>query len=175
MAKSRKMLDKRMIRIQSQAYYEAMKKYNAENETEDVVKENNRESLGERILFGLNLFFWPWKINKKFRINKKIYDDILVLIITAIFTTSGGLLWGAGILTTLVSLVKLIQNSISFYTMLGFLGITTLMIGFGSVFIVAGNEFSKVTDSNKIYAYSASVLAVVSCIVAILSFLKHKI
>lgn len=45
------------------------------------------------------------------------------------------------------------------------------MIEVGSVFIVAGNEFSKVTDSNKIYAYSASILAVISCIVAIISLL----
>lgn len=45
-----------------------------------------------------------------------------------------------------------------------------------SIFILAGGAFEKETDSNKIYAYSASIIALVSCIVSILALLgcrKH--
>ena len=118
------------------------------------------------------MFFWPWKISKKFKVNDKIYDSILVLIITAIFIMIGGVLWLAGMLAMANSVIQLLQSATSFYAMMDTLGKTVIMMGFGSVFIIAGKEFSKVTDSNKIYAYSASVLAVVSCVVAILSYMK---
>lgn len=42
---------------------------------------------------------------------------------------------------------------------------------FGSIFILAAGVFEKETDSNKIYAYSASVIALVSCIVSIVALL----
>ncbi len=39
------------------------------------------------------------------------------------------------------------------------------------VILLAGGEFEKETDSNKIYAYSASIIALVSCIVSIIALL----
>lgn len=42
----------------------------------------------------------------------------------------------------------------------------------GSIFILAGNAFGKETNSEKIYAYSASILALVSCFVSILALVR---
>ena len=47
-----------------------------------------------------------------------------------------------------------------------------VLLPLGSIFILAGGEFEKETDNNKIYAYSASIIALVSCIVSIIALLK---
>lgn len=49
--------------------------------------------------------------------------------------------------------------------------IAFISILFGSTFVLAGGEFEKETDSNKIYAYSASIIALISCIVSIIAML----
>lgn len=41
----------------------------------------------------------------------------------------------------------------------------------GSTFVLAGEEFGKETDSNKIYAYSASIIALISSVVGIIAML----
>lgn len=47
-----------------------------------------------------------------------------------------------------------------------------LSLTLGSIFILAGSAFSKEIDSNKIYAYSASVIALISCMISIIALLK---
>ena len=49
-------------------------------------------------------------------------------------------------------------------TLIGILG---MMIG--SILLLGGKEFSKENDSNKIYAYSASIIALISCVVGIIA------
>lgn len=169
MAKIRKSSDKKMVKIYAEAYYQAMKRYNAEIEAKEKEKNHNDESVWDGILFGLNILLFPWKINKKFKINNKIYDSILVLIITMMFTISGTFLWVAGMYMVITTIVQVFQGDISTASMSTNFAMSTLLISTGSVLIISGNEFSKVTDSNKIYAYSASILAAVSCMLAIIS------
>lgn len=45
------------------------------------------------------------------------------------------------------------------------------LLVFGSIFVIAGKEFSREKDSEKIYAYFACVISVVSCIVSVLALL----
>lgn len=51
------------------------------------------------------------------------------------------------------------------------IAISFFLLALGSMFILAGGEFEKEIDSNKIYAYSASIIALVSCIVSIFALL----
>lgn len=39
----------------------------------------------------------------------------------------------------------------------------------GSILFLGGKEFSKENDSNKIYAYSACIIALISCVVGIIT------
>ena len=55
---------------------------------------------------------------------------------------------------------------------LGIIAISFVLMAMGSMFILAGGEFEKETDSNKIYAYSASIIALVSCIVSIIALME---
>lgn len=52
-----------------------------------------------------------------------------------------------------------------------FIGI--FLFFFGGIFIIAGDGFSKERDSNKIYAYSAGILALISCVVSIISLVQN--
>lgn len=52
------------------------------------------------------------------------------------------------------------------------LGVCFFLTIMGSIFILAGNAFGKETNSEKIYAYSASILALISCIVSILALMR---
>lgn len=49
-----------------------------------------------------------------------------------------------------------------------------MLLTFGSVFILAGDQFGKEKDSNKIYAYSSCMLAIAGCIIAIIQLFKSK-
>lgn len=57
-------------------------------------------------------------------------------------------------------------------TELIFIPIGFALLLWGSIFAIAGKEFAKEKDSNKIYAYSASVLALISCILSLIALLK---
>lgn len=141
----------------------------------EIQKDNSKEVTQEKwwinTLFMLNVLFFPWKINKRFTINNQIYDSILVLIVSLILVFSGAIIWLIGIGTIGYGIVLLCQGA-TVAILAGMLGIGFLIIMFGSFFTLAGNEFSKVSDSNRIYAYSASVIALVSCVIAIVSLIK---
>lgn len=177
MAIRRNLSDERMVHIQARAYYRAIKKYSEESKAkekqEEVIKRASY-SFVENILFVLNVFCFPWKIQKKFNVNNRIYDSILVLFVTAILVISGTLIWGTGLFSIIYTLMQLIKHAIDLKIFIISLAVGMLMMEFGSIFIIAGNEFSKVQDSNKIYAYSASILSLVSCIVAVISLMLVK-
>ena len=169
MAYKRKYVDKRMVRLQAEAYYQAMKRYDEEKEIQESKEENISKIARKDIGLISNVLLWPWKINEKYKINNRIYDSILVIIITTLFSTCGTLLWGGGCITFITAIFKKCIGEISVGIMIIDFVLSIGMIMFGSVFIVSGNEFSKVTDSNKIYAYSASILAAVSCVIALIA------
>lgn len=137
-------------------------------------KQEDKEKWYIKALFMLNVIFWPWKVHKRFSINNQIYDSILVLFVSLMFGLVGVILWLLGLFAIAIAIVGLIQGG----TIGGFIGIlcmSILIMMFGSMFTLAANEFSKVSDSNRIYAYSASVIALISCIIAVLSLIKEYI
>ena len=93
--------EERMIEIQAEAYYRAIKRI------KDGEKNNNINSVGdtykkkykwyEKILFILNIFLFPWITNKRFVLSDKIYDSVLVLVVSAIMQFLGTVAWLIGI------------------------------------------------------------------------------
>lgn len=159
-----------MIEIHAEAYYRAFKRLEEEKtDTSTPTKEEDRWYT--KLLIILNVMFFPWRINKKFSVRKRIYDSVLVISVSAILKFSGLLMWLAGIL----SLGKVIIELIAFKRLslnMATIAISFLMVVMGSLFTLAGKEFEKEDDSNKIYAYSASVIALVSCVVGIIAVFK---
>ena len=160
-----------MIEIQAEAYYRALKRIEDEKSKEDEQKPERRKyKWYEEVLFCINVFFWPWKISKRFSVSNKIYDSIPVMFVSGVLRFVGGFLWLAGLVGLGAEVYTLlISKIISNYLVTG--SISLVLLSLGSIFILVGGAFEKETDSNKIYAYSASIIALVSCIVSILALL----
>ncbi len=135
-------------------------------------KKMDKEKWYIKLLFILNVLCFPWKINKRFTINNQIYDGILVLFVSLVLGLVGAIVWFIGICTIVHDVVLLCQG-MAWDAFVGMLGIGVLLMMFGSLFTLAGDEFSKVSDSNRIYAYSASIIALISCVVTIVSLIRQ--
>ena len=120
------------------------------------------------MLFFLNVLFFPFKINKKFIIREDAYESILGGLVAIILNCIGVISWAIGIIAVII-IVCFLNLSESKLVCVGGIFCCLFFIMIGSLMIISANEFSKVTDSNKIYAYSASVLALLSGIVTIVS------
>lgn len=160
-----------MIEIQAEAYYRALKRIEDEKAKRDEQKPERRKyKWYEEVLFCINVFFWPWKISKRFSVSNKIYDSIPVMFVSGVLRLVGGFLWLAGLVGLGAEVYSLlISKIISNYLVT--CSISLVLLSLGSIFILAGGAFEKETDSNKIYAYSASIIALVSCIVSIIALL----
>lgn len=170
------MSQEHLIDIQAEAYYKAFKRIEQE-------KANSKEAMPEKIpdkkgkwyneiLFLLNVLFWPWRINKRFRLNNRICDSILLLFVSGALQLVGFFVWVFGITTFICEICQVIATGVADVFVTALLGILALFLG--STFILAGQEFSKENDSNKIYAYSACIIALISCVVGIISLIKMQ-
>lgn len=157
-----------MIEIQTEAYYRALKRIESEKKAQDDQKMKKKYRWYENVFFFLIVLFCPWKISAKFRISNHIYDNILVLFVSGILEFIGVLAWFFGIFYFGYNVYQLIVGKFDLSnlnsTLIGILG---MMIG--SILLLGGKEFSKENDSNKIYAYSASIIALISCVVGIIA------
>ena len=158
-----------LIDIYAEAYYKALKRIEnesrSENEPEHKVKDY------EWVQYFLNVLFFPWRIRKKFKLKDNIYDNMLTLIISLI-------MYGIGAVLQLISLVGVI----GIISGIGKLQVTALLwIGviviyclfFASVIIISAKQFSNEKDSNKIYAFSSIIIALISCIISTVTFVMQ--
>lgn len=114
---------------------------------------------------------FPWRIRKKFKLKDNIYDNMLTLIISLI-------MYGIGAVLQLISLVGVI----GIISGIGKLQVTALLwIGviviyclfLASVIIISAKQFSNEKDSNKIYAFSSIIIALISCIISTVTFVMQ--
>lgn len=162
--------EEKMTEIQAEAYYRALKKIEEENKKNEA-EEERKYKWYENIFLALNVIFMPWHINKKYKVSNRIYDGVLVLFVSGIMQLIGGGMWIIGILNLGCKIIYPLIKVKFAREMLDIAGITILLLVFGSVFVLAGSAFGKETDSNKIYAYSASVLVLVGCIISLITML----
>lgn len=161
-----------MIEIHAEAYYRALKRIENEKLKGGEKKlAKKKHTWYENVFFVLNVLFWPWKINKKFVINNRVYESVLVMFVSNILDVIGFFLWMIGILELLCVIYQILTIGIT-VKLLGVCGIIFFSLLFGSAFVLAGKEFEKETDSNTIYAYSASIIALISCVVGIIALIK---
>lgn len=161
-----------MIQIHAEAYYKALKRLEQEkSDSKESVTEKKKEKWHTKMFFVLNVLLCPRKISKRFTINKGIYDSILVLFVSLVLEGVGTLMRLFGFPFILFEIYKMMQNGISGTLLSGFcIGIYAIFLG--SLFVLASDAFNKEEDSSKIYAYSACIIALVSCIVSIITLLK---
>lgn len=161
-----------LMKIQEEAYYRAIKRI--EQEKEEKLIESNKQTVKKEkrkwqfnVLLFLNVLLCPWKINKKFNTNKSIHEYLLVAAVSGIMGFLGSLCWLFGGIVVIVGIKY--KNWI--VTIILFV-VGLLISFFGSAIIISGNTFENENDSNKIYAYSAAIFSLVSCIIAITALLN---
>lgn len=164
-----KLSGERMIEIHAEAYYRALKRLEQER---DKKEEKQKRKWNENVFLLLNILFCPWKISKSFKINKQIYDNILVVVVSEMLIIFGTLTWLLGSIKAACGIIGMVKGSFSNAIMNFSIGACSWILG--SMFILAGSEFEKESDSNKIYAYSACILALVSCVVSIIALLVNR-
>lgn len=153
----------KLIDVQEEAFYRAIKRIEQENEQSSIETENIKNPWYMEILSFINVILFPWNINKRFRIREDIYDSILVIFISLMLKGAGSIIWLLGIFN-FIAKIKLVENLISIVVLVSS---TIMILSIGSVFILSGREFEKEDDGNKIYAYSASIIALVGLLIAI--------
>lgn len=160
-----KISQEQWIMIHTEAYYRALKKIDEDNKYVEVTENDN---FSNDILFLLNVLFFPWKINKKYSISNRICDSLLVFIVSGILKGMGIILWLLGIIIISDDIYQIILNGISSNRIAVF-SMGLLILIFGSMFMLSSKEFEKETDSNKIYAYSGCIIAMISCLISVIA------
>lgn len=162
----------KIVEIQAEAYYRALKRIEDEK-----IKENEQDLTKKKykwyvnILFVINVLFCPWIINKRFAIRDRVYDDVLVLFVSGLLNIIGFGLWLVGMLVIIFKIYETVTIGIV-DNIFVVLCLAVLLILFGSIFMLAGKRFDKETDSNTIYAFSASIFALFSFVVGIIALMK---
>lgn len=161
-----------MIEIQAEAYYRALKRIEYEKaNAKESMREKKNSKWYNKLFFMLGVVIWPWKVRKQAAVNSEVYDSILVMFTSGALHIIGAVMWFFGIIASIFEMYKIITIGISSVFVVFFLlGLVSLFLG--DIFIMAGDEFSKEKDSNKIYAYSASIIALVSCGVGIIALFR---
>ena len=167
--------EQKLIHAIVEAYQIIDAKKKLDNEVDakrkDNKKEDDKEKWYMKVLFMLNVIFFPWRISKRFAINQQIYDGILVIFVYVILGLLGMIAWVTGLFAIVNGIILLCEGAM-FVQIIEMLGVGILLMMFGSFFTLAGREFSKVSDSNKIYAYSASIIALISCVITVIALVK---
>lgn len=162
-----------MIEIQTEAYYRAFKKIEREKTELKEPAEERKNKWYINILFVLNILLFPWKIHKRFDVNNQIYDSVLVFFVSGVLYIIGTFMWVLGIYTIISEIIEMIKVEIT-NTLMLLLSFGFLFHFLGVMFILAGVAFYRERDSSKIYAYSASIIALISCVVGIIALIKMK-
>ena len=152
--------EEKWICMQAEAYYRALK--NPESSVQLTRK--------EQILYIINFFFFPFKIFGKVKLKKEIYNLSIVFATSFIMELVGTAAWLGGLCGIPYLILK---GELPFDIAIIAMGI--LLIFIGSMLIIGVRSFEKEEDSNKIYAFTASFLALASLCVSIVTLLIEKI
>lgn len=157
-----------LIEIYEEAYYKALKRISEEKESK---KEIQKYKWYQEIWFVLNFIFFPWNINKRFKVKNNVYDNMIVLVISLILYFIGFVLWLAGI-GALIYLGRDIYNMNSVAACISDFSIMLYCLFFGGVMTVSARQFSEERDSNRIYAFSTIIMGMLSCAIGIIALFK---
>ena len=158
-----------LIDIYAKAYYKALKRIENESKSENEPKHKVKKyKKYEWVQYFLNVIFFPWRIRKKFKLKDNIYDDMLTLIISFIMCGIGGFLQ----LVSLGCVIGIARNigKLQVTTLLWIVVIVIYCLFFASIIIISAKQFSNEKDSNKIYAFSSIIIALISCIISTITF-----
>lgn len=170
--KNNSISQEQMIEIHAEAYYRALKRI--EHEKVDCVEEDmvQKQSKWYMTSFYINALLWPFWISKRFRLKNGICESLVVLLVSVVMKGVGCFVWIIGILTIIKGMAHIPSPGAVIYLVILFL-VGAALICYGSILALVGREFEKEKDSNKIYAFSSFVLALISCAIGVIACFKQ--
>lgn len=160
-----------LIEIQTEAYYRAIRRI--EDEKKDKEQEQKEQNTKPRLILAiallLNVVLFPFKISKKIPLKNNFADSVLAIVISGIFEIIGFILWLFPIAFFVMYLAGSIEINRTFINVIIIFGFCLLLTLFGGIFIQAGNEIMDERNENRLYAYTASFMAVMSVIITIIA------
>lgn len=156
-----------MIEIYSEAYYRAAKRLEAENNSkEEDNTAKTKAGVINKILYFANIIFFPFHIRKCFKGKGKYADSIIVVVLSWSFMVIGISLW----VGSWICIIRAIGSSDKSLSQKCYeISIYVLLIFFGAIFYQAEKEIFNEQDSYKLYAYTSSLMAIISVIIAIVA------
>lgn len=159
-----------IIEMQAEAYYRALKRVEEEKKREEqALYSKVKLKWYESILYFVNVLICPWRLVKRFSVKERTYDLWLVWAVSFALKVVGMFLWGAGFIATVYGVIRMIILRLYMERVgLCLIGVSAWL--FGSITILAGKTFEKEYDGNRIYAFSACVLAILSCVLSVVAW-----
>ena len=160
----------RLIDIQEEAYYRALKRIEEEKQKANIVTFETKEKSYPRWKRALNIAFFPIKISKKYTVSDKLYENVLSSIISTVVETLGLILWIIGMYIIVRCMLRIIR-AINIIGSMKEIVLAIPICFLAGTLVQAGRVFYKETDSNKIYAFSSNVIGIFGCIIAVAAIL----
>lgn len=110
----------------------------------------------------------PWLAYKYFNKNKRLYEDVIVAVITIFLEVIGSFGW-LGAIVGIISRVIMCFRKHELQP-LAPIGFFCIILVISVLLIIMGKRFSEEKDSEKIYSFATTIMAILSFMVAAGSF-----
>lgn len=177
MGKKYTLKEKELLKIEERAAYNALKQFEKElmeaarrkeKETQlEISREKEKEEKKDRrfyLKYCLAFYLCPWLAYKYLKKNKRLYEDVIVVVITIFLEFIGSVGW-------LCAIVGIISRVIMCFWKhelqpLAPIGIFCIILVISVLLIIIGKRFSEESDSEKIYLFATTIMAILSFLVA---------
>lgn len=167
--------EKELLKIEEEAMYNALKKFHKElteqagenEESQTVITKDIKQIENNKLynlIYYLEFFFCPWLVYKNLKKNNRLYEDVIILFVSVVLELIGVIGWIASIFGIIISIKLHLYNNDSRGMVL--LGISIFILLLSNLLTILGIKFSGERDAEKIYSFSATIMAILSFVVA---------
>ncbi|MHC1694123.1 MAG: hypothetical protein AB9835_02365 [Eubacteriales bacterium] len=155
-----------LIEIHKEAYYQAMMQINKEQTA--IIKETYSPSWRQVLYLIVSVFFFPRHIKIK-NVQLNIADSLLSALTTSSLNIIGYFLRFISLCFFVMGGYNLIKNHGRFESYYYFILLWIMFKSIGGYFCASSKELEKERDSNRIYAYTSSIMGILAVIFALIS------
>lgn len=177
MGKKYTLKEKDLLKMEERAAYNALKQFEKElmeaarkkeKETQlEISREKEKEEKKDRrfyLKYCLAFYLCPWIVYKYLKKNKRLYEDVFVVVITIFLEVIGSFGWLCAILG-IFSSVSVCLETHELQSLVS-VGIFFIILLISVLLIIIGERFLEEKDSGKIYSFATTIMAILSFMVA---------
>jgi len=158
----------RFLQLQTQAFYDAMKKIEEEKNTVTEVK-IEKMSMLQNIGFMLLLIIWPNKAKEKYDLRDDITNGVFSMISSIIMWLIGNAIKLFAFLVFFADIYCVAVKVINIGIFIVFLFGAFFMGMIGSMFVLSSEEIANERNNSVIMSYTSNIFAAVGIVVAVVA------